>query len=51
MFAITTFETVDNPEEVYDFSRKEFRFWLKWRPTSRASGLSYSFSLGCPVGS
>jgi hypothetical protein len=48
---ITTFETVDSPEEVYEFYRKEFRFRLKWLPTSRKSGLSYSFSLGCPVGS
>jgi len=48
---ITTFETIDSPEEVYDFYKKEFRFRIKWRPTSRVSGLSYSFYLGCPVGS
>ena len=48
---ITTFETVDSPEEVYEFYKKEFRFRIKWRPSSRTSGLSYSFFLGCPVGS
>ena len=48
---ITTFETLDSPEEVHEFYKKEFRFRLKWRPSSRASDLLYSFSLGCPVGS
>jgi len=48
---ITTFETVDSPDEVYEFYEKEFRFRIKWRPSSRTSCLSYSFFLGCPVGS
>ena len=48
---ITTFETADSPEEVYEFYKKEFRFRIKWRSTTKTSGLSYSFFLGCPVGS
>ena len=48
---ITTFETVDSPAEVYEFYRRAFRFRLKWRPRSSATGLSYSLFLGCPVGS
>ena len=48
---ITTFETIDKPEEVYKFYKKEFRSRIKWRPSSRTSYLSYSFFLGCPVGS
>ncbi len=48
---ITTFKTVDSPEDVYKFYKKEFRYRIKWRPSSRTSGLSYNFSLGCPVGS
>lgn len=48
---ITTFETVDTPEEVYTFYRDEFKFRFKWRPESTESGLSYSHSMGCPVGS
>ncbi len=48
---ITNYETVDSPEEVYEFYKKEFKSRLKWRSNTKAVGLSYSFSWGCPVGS
>jgi hypothetical protein len=48
---ITTFETTDSPEEVYEFYKKEFRFRIKWRSTTNSSGLFYSSFWGCPVGS